>query len=159
MHKIGIFLSSCLVVSAVTGCTSSGPALRLEGALPPAAGYMFSPGEPIAPALRAAIKAELARHGLQESSDPAFLVQAERSSPPARTGTFVPRTGMQAWGRPPAHMRKALVHLSITMSDIGTGKEIFRGEAWQPSSRTSGGPAALVGAILVPDPGAVQARQ
>jgi hypothetical protein len=139
----------CLAL-LLAGCGAKGPVVQSAGSLPRGADYGFAEDAAPLPSIAPALTAELARQDLRLSDHPRYLVQAEYSRPPARTGALVADQPAPAWQRAPLRRRGAVSHFSLSMTEVATGAEVYRTTAWQPARPGVEDSAALVQAAFNP---------
>ncbi|MFT3965070.1 MAG: hypothetical protein QM690_04215 [Sphingobium sp.] len=156
MTMIGRFLliaASLPLLPALSGCAAPAPVVQSSGTLPGEGGYGFGEGgAPPAPAAAAAALADrLKERGLAPSDSPRYVVQAEYSRPPAKTGTMPADQTPPQWRRAPAKGGR-LSRFSLSVTEIASGTEVYRTAAWQRARGKADDSAALVQAALTPPP-------
>lgn len=148
MRRQSPFLA--LIAGSLAGCGAQPPVVQSAGYLPKDAGYAFAEEAPPPPAIAPVLAEALKRQGLAASDDPKYLVQAEYSRPPARTGTVEADQTAPEWRRAPARRGKTISHLSIWITEIATGGQVYRVTASQPTRAKIDDAALLAQAAFTP---------
>lgn len=141
MRSRSLFL---ILTASLAGCGTKGPVVQSAGTLPRGAGYAFAEDAAPPPQIGSVLAETLARQGLQPSDTPRYLVQAEYSRPPVRTGTLAADQAEPRWQRAPMRRHGATAHFAASVTDIATGAEVYRVTAWQKLNPKTEDPAALV---------------
>ncbi|WP_157221178.1 hypothetical protein [Flavisphingomonas formosensis] len=141
MGKRGLFHRTALAVLFVLSGCAHAPRFETAGSgqLPtdvtPTFGFgSFAAGED--DALRARIADCLKRKGLATADKPAFLVQLAVSNTPSGTSVL---SGADATASAPANLvrRSRRQSLVVTLSEIASGREVYRLQVVQPYRRTT----------------------
>ncbi|MET0365282.1 MAG: hypothetical protein ABW169_11585 [Sphingobium sp.] len=154
MTMVDRFLTLTATVSFLLlplgGCTTSAPVVRSSGIVPSEGSYGFGEGGALPTAAASLLTERLAQKGLTPSDSPRYLVQTEYSRPPARTGTLVADRADPAWQRAPLKSSGQVSRLSLSVTEIATGTEVYRTSAWQKMRGKADDSAMLMQAALTP---------
>lgn len=144
----GKISSLASIAALLAGCAAAPrESVQTSGALPAQARFgfaSFDAGEP--DALRNRIGACLSAHGLTQASDPAYLVQIALSDHPARTQAIDP--AQPAPGKQGS--KRHDVTLVVTLSEVASGREIWRTSATRRGEATGATLADAVCAAITP---------
>jgi hypothetical protein len=132
------------------GCATPLPSLSQKGALPSAGSYAFAEADSVPEDVKGAIATTLGQHSLTPAEQPQYLVQASYSQPIAKTGTLVPNKVAQQWQRQPARGGKPLARVTLSVTEVASGTEVYHAAAWQPASGKPGDALALTNLALAP---------
>lgn len=143
--------SLALIAALFSGCAAAPrETAQTSGALPAQARFgfaSFDAGEP--DALRDRIGACLVAHGLTQAADPAYLVQIAFSDHPARTQAIDPAQPAPAKRGGKRHN----VTLVVTLSEVSSGREVWRVNATRRGEATGAALADAACAALNPAAG------
>ena len=134
----------------LAACAGSPPRPSVLGALPAGGTYRIDESAIVAPVLRASVEAKLQRRGLIGSPNGNLLVQIAAVERPGNI------RGTPAVTPAPAHLakskgRKRQAGLTITVSDVRTGQEVYRGTALMPVSKNPAEDATRLLERTLPD--------
>lgn len=144
--------TASLLLLPLGGCAAPAPVVRSSGTVPGEGSYGF--GDSGAPPAAAAklLTDQLAQRGLTPSDSPRYLVQTEYSRPPAKTGTLVADRTDAAWQRAPLKSGGQVSRISVSVTEVATGTEVYRTSAWQRTRGKADDSALLMQAALTPPP-------
>ncbi|HEX7858276.1 MAG TPA: hypothetical protein VF503_31725 [Sphingobium sp.] len=143
---------AALLTASLAGCAAPGPMVQSSGTLPRDTGYAFAEEAAPPPQLATPLAQALAEQGLHVSDSPHYLVQVEYSRPPAKTGTLIADQADPQWQRAPSRRGGPLSRMSLSVTDIATGTEVYRAAAWQRPRGKADDSAQLLQAALTPPP-------
>lgn len=122
-------LTALFAIAALAGCATHEPITASRGTLPQGGTYRILSQD--APSyVKDLISEQLAELGFEQSDKPAYVIQIGTSERPATVGALVPDPEEQQWLRRPwLDSRQIVRGVTVSMSESGSGQEIYRSTA------------------------------
>ena len=119
---------SMLLVLSLPGCATRQPIMTAEaGTMPTPAGFRMLHGGSEPSDQEQALAAKLEASGFSQNENARLLVQISLSEPSAKTGLSVAPTSEPQWlVTPTTSKSKRMRRLVVTITDGGTGEEVYR---------------------------------
>jgi hypothetical protein len=155
---IRLMTSIAALALALAGC--AGPRLQVtsRGAMPPGGTYRFTQDDQ-SQAAQTLVATALATNHFGQASDPDYLVQISSFSRPLLVGVAVPKAGETTWLRPPvSHSRKSVGGLTIILTSIRDGREVYRASVQRRARQGAIRLADLVAAVIPRDQSSPQPK-